>query len=203
MGEGSPGWRGDLPGVALLFSQGWGLLHPPPILGGFHGCGQATDVHRRTRRPGRRTGSCPRTSSSARRYSAGPSITAMSSASTCSPALANDDPDGGSHPAPQVLDPPLQREIEVSEQLPRQLGAPVRAEPRGNPDRMAHAKIRIGMFLAHEHHAAQHRVILRGNLPEHPDDPGGRQLLPDDDAHQRGLARHCGPAARSRCPARR
>ena len=39
----------------------------------------------------------------------------------------DDDPDGGWHPARQVLDPPLQREIEVSEQLPRQLGAIVRA----------------------------------------------------------------------------
>src|SRR6266566_1744672 len=48
----------------------------------------------------------------------------------------DDNPDGGAHPARQLLDPAPRRQVEVGEQLLGQFGAPVRVEPGGHPDRI-------------------------------------------------------------------
>src|SRR5262249_42465878 len=65
-------------------------------------------------------------------------------------------------------------------------------EPRGHLDCVANAEIRIGLFLADEHHPAQYRIVFHRLLAENLHASSRRELLAGDDPHQRGLA---GPVA--------
>ena len=101
---------------------------------------------------------------------------------------ADDDPQGRAHTARELLDRPVRRQVEVAEQRLGEFAVPVRVEPRCRAQRVPNLEVGEHLVLAHEHHAAQDRVVLDRAGAEYPDAALRGELLVGDDAHQGALA---------------
>jgi hypothetical protein len=102
---------------------------------------------------------------------------------------ADHDAQGRAHPAGELPDLPVERQVEFGDHRPGQLVAPVRVERGGGLQRVPDLEVRVGLVLAHEDHLAQHLLVLDRAGAQDAHGAGRGELMAGQDAHERGLAR--------------